>query len=73
MKNSKILKSILLISGLLLSGVGTAILLGAFIHKLSYTSTIVSFVVFVSFGLGRVLSIVLDGMPSRRISKSNCC
>ena len=109
MKSSKILKTILFFSGLLLMGVGTAILLtpvafsarngivldgnisllndirgnagvllstgvlillGAFIHKLSFTSIIVSFVVFLSFGLSRVLSIILDGMPADGLIKA---
>jgi len=109
MKNSKVLKTILFLSGLLLIAVGTAILLtpvaftarngidlggnisllndirgnggvllgsgvlimlGAFIHKLSFTSIMVSIVVYLSFGMARVLSIILDGMPADGLVKA---
>ena len=109
MKHSKILKTILFISGLLLITVGTAtllspvaftarneidivgnisllneirgnggvlllngvlILLGAFIHRLSFTSTVVSFVLYLSYGSARVLSLLLDGMPADGLIKA---
>ncbi|MDY8137345.1 DUF4345 domain-containing protein [Aquimarina sp. 2201CG5-10] len=102
MKNSKVLKTYLVISGLLLSFIGgttlfipikmkgsagidiagnisvindvrafsTLILaiailtlLGAFLKKLTYTSSLVSFLLFLSLGIGRVISILIDGMP----------
>jgi hypothetical protein len=40
------------------------IVLGAFIKKLSYTSTIVSTVIYVFFFIARVISILVDGLPS---------
>ncbi|MEL6560667.1 MAG: DUF4345 domain-containing protein [Bacteroidota bacterium] len=102
MKNTKLLKGYLILTGLLLifiggstlmfpvqmkSGAGidiaenisvindvratSAVLLffamlsflGAFIEKLSFTSNLVIVLLFLSIGLGRVISIVIDGMP----------
>ncbi len=42
-------------------GFGLLILLGAFKSKLSYTSTIVSIVLFYSFGIARLIGFALDG------------
>lgn len=103
MKNSKVLKTILLISGLMLTGFGAAILFmpvemaalngiefggqisllsetrapggallasgilimsGAFLAKLTFTSVVVSALVYLSYGLSRILSMATDGMPA---------
>jgi len=103
MKNSKVLKTILFISGLIAVGVGGGILfmpvafhattgidlganasllsevrapggalltsgilimLGAFIKKLTFTATLVSALFYLSYGLSRILSMLLDGMPA---------
>jgi len=103
MKNSKILKTILIISGLIASGIGAAILFapvefyatygivlgdnfsllneirasggalfasgvlitsGAFVDKLAFTAVVVSTLLYLSYGLSRVLSIMVDGMPA---------
>ncbi len=102
MKNSKVLRSYLILSGLLLSFIGGAqllfpvamkagsgidiagqisvindiraanalllsmallILSGAFVKKLTSTASLVSFLVFLSMGLGRVISLLQDGKP----------
>lgn len=102
MKNSKVLKAYLIVSGLLLTFIGgstlaipvqmkgsagidiagnvsvindvraaSALILaialitiaGAFIKKLTYTSSLVSFILFLSLGIGRAISLVVDGMP----------
>jgi hypothetical protein len=102
MKNSKVLKVILIILGLLLIGLGSwrlfdpigffqnsglildnhvgllnearatggvvvgfglLILLGAFIKKLSYTSTIAAIVLFFGFGVARLIGFAMDGNP----------
>jgi hypothetical protein len=102
MKNSKVLKAILIIFGLLLIGLGSwrlidpigffqnsglvldnhvgllnearatggvvvgfglLILLGAFIKKLSYTSTIAAIVLFFGFGVARLIGFAMDGNP----------
>ena len=102
MKNSKVLKIILIISGLIASGIGAAILFapvafyatygieigtnvsllneiralggallaigilimsGAFVDKLALTAAVVSTLLYLSYGLSRVMSIVIDGMP----------
>lgn len=103
MKNSSVLKTVLVISGLILTGIGGAILfvpvaffatngidlgenislfneirspggvllasgmvimLGAFIAKLTFTSTMLSIVIYLSYGISRILSIAIDGMPA---------
>ena len=50
--------------GGVLLGCGILILLGAFFNKLSYTSILVSVVVYLSFAIGRVIGILVDGFPS---------
>ena len=44
-------------------GFGIVVLLGAFIQRLSYTSTIAAIVVFLGFGIARVIGLGLDGNP----------
>ncbi|MEM7334330.1 MAG: DUF4345 domain-containing protein [Chloroflexota bacterium] len=106
MKNSKALKTLLFVSGLILSFIGSAtlfapvdflgtsgidlggqvnllseirapgaallasgvvIILGVFIQKLTYTSTVLSILIFLSYGIGRVISIASDGLPAQEI------
>ena len=102
MKNSKVLKTILILSGLLGAGIGAAILLtpaafhgsagidlggdasllsevrasggmllacgllimlGAFISRLTFTATLLSALLYLSYGASRLFSIAVDGMP----------
>jgi hypothetical protein len=44
-------------------GFGLLILLGAFIQKLSYTSTIAAIVLFLGFGVARLIGFAIDGNP----------
>jgi hypothetical protein len=106
MKNSKILKGILILLGLLLIvigswrlfdpiaffensgivlsnevgllsearatggavvGFGLIIILGAFNKRLSYTSTISAIVIFLGFGIARLIGFGLDGIPGEGI------
>lgn len=60
--NVSVINDVRAMSALLLALAVIAIL-GAFVKKLAYTSSLVSFVLFLSLGFGRVLSILLDGMP----------
>lgn len=46
---------------------GIIILLGIFIPKLTITSFIVAILIFLGFGIGRLLSIGLDGKPNKLI------
>jgi len=46
---------------------GIVILLGAFSAKLRFTSTVLSILVFLSFGFARLLGIAIDGMPGEKI------
>lgn len=102
MKNSKVLKTILLISGFIASAIGTTILFspgsfyatygialgdnvsllneirasggallasgllimsGAFVDKMAFTAAVVSTLLYLSYGLSRVMSIAIDGAP----------
>ena len=106
MKNTRIVKAILVISGLILMIIGTAtlfapvaflgttgidlggqinllseirapgaallasgliILLGAFVTRLTSTSAVISTLLFLSYSIGRILSIVIDGQPAQSI------
>ena len=103
MKNSNVIKTVLIFSGLISSGIGGAILfnpvafyatygielagnislfneirapggalmasgilimLGAFVDKLTFTAVVVSTLLYLSYGLSRILSIAIDGMPA---------
>lgn len=61
--NINLLNEIRASGGALLAS-GILIILGAFITKLTFTSTVISTLLYLSYGLSRILSIVLDGMPS---------
>ena len=50
-------------------GFGLLILLGAFKKNLAYTSTIVAVVLFLGFGIARVISVVFDGNPGEALYK----
>ena len=102
MKDSRVLKAILAIAGLVAMGFGAAILFmpvafyasngitlgsdisvlndlraaggsilacggfifaGAFIPRLRFTATILSALLYLSYGLSRIVSLVIDGMP----------
>ena len=102
MKNSNVIKTVLILSGLISSVIGGAILfnpvalystydiqlagnislfneirapggallasgilimLGAFVDKLTFTSVVVSTLLYLSYGLSRILSMAIDGMP----------
>lgn len=106
MENSKTLKSILFVSGLIAAGIGGAILFtpevfyapygidlganysllnevrapggallasgllilsGAFISKLAFASTLIGALLYLSYGLSRILSMAIDGMPDDRL------
>lgn len=103
MKNSKVLKTILIISGLIATGIGGAILFtpatffatngielgsnisllseirapggallasgilimsGAFVAKLTFTSTLIFTMIYLCYGISRILSMAIDGMPA---------
>ncbi len=106
MKNSKVLKAVLIISGLIMVGIGAAKLIapvaflgtngielggqinllseiraaggavlasgivvisGVFVTKLTFTSTIISALMFLSYGIARILSMAIDGMPAKEV------
>ena len=48
-------------------GIGILIMLGVFIDKLTYTSTVVSIVIFLSYGIARILAMAMDGNPGEKI------
>ena len=54
-------------SGGAIVGIGILIMLGVFVDKLTYTSTVVSFVIFLSYGIARILAVAMDGNPGEKI------
>ncbi|MGK4007074.1 DUF4345 domain-containing protein [Sorangium sp. So ce1036] len=50
-----------------LLGSGVLIMLGAFASRLAFTATIVGAVTYVSYGLSRLLSMAVDGMPAQAL------
>jgi hypothetical protein len=45
------------------AGFGILVLSGAFVRKLSYTSTVAAIVLFLGFGIGRIFGFGTDGIP----------
>ena len=56
--------------GGLLLGTGIITLLGVIHSRMTFTSTVVAAVMYSTFSFGRILSIVLDGMPAEGIVKA---
>lgn len=56
--------------GGLMLGSGLIIISGAFIKKMRFTSTVVGSVMYLTFALARVISIVLDGVPAEGLIKA---
>lgn len=54
--------------GLLASGI--LILSGVFVARMSFTSLVVSTLLYLSYGLSRVLSMVMDGVPIEGLVQS---
>ncbi|TFB08927.1 DUF4345 domain-containing protein [Candidatus Marinimicrobia bacterium MT.SAG.3] len=48
-------------------GFGILIFLGAFKKNLSYTSTIAAMILYLGFGIARIISLVVDGNPPSMI------
>ncbi|WNJ20304.1 DUF4345 domain-containing protein [Pontibacter sp. G13] len=55
--------------GLMLGG-GLVILLGVIFSRIRYASTVTAALLYLFFGLGRVVSILVDGMPSDTLVKA---
>ena len=53
-------------AGALLAG-GIVILSGIFVNRLTFTSTVIAALMFLSYGVGRVLSVAVDGVPADAI------
>ena len=56
--------------GGLMFGSGLIIFSGVFIPRMAFTSSVVAAVVYLTFSLGRVLSIVSDGLPFEGLIKA---
>lgn len=106
MENSRILKTVLVISGLIATGIGGVLLFvpgslyaasgielgrnvsllsevrapggallasgililsGAFVARLAFTATVLTTLVYLSYGIARILSMAIDGMPSEAL------
>lgn len=46
---------------------GLLIIAGVFIEKMTFTATLVSTLLYLAYGLSRVISIIFDGMPATNI------
>lgn len=57
-------------SSALILAVALITLTGAFSKKLTYTSTLISLALFLSLGAGRIISILIDGMPVNGLVKA---
>ena len=51
-------------SGGALLACGLLITLGAFVVKLTFTSVVISALLYLSYGLSRMMSMIIDGMPA---------
>lgn len=60
--NSSVINDVRAASALLLA-FALIIVSGAFVKRLTYASSLITFVLFLSLGAGRVISILVDGMP----------
>lgn len=50
-----------------LLGVGAVVLLGAFVSRLAFTASVLGAVMYVSYGLSRLLSMAVDGLPAQEL------
>ncbi len=62
-ENINMLSEVRAPGGALLAG-GIIILLGAFISNLTYTSVLLSSLFYFSYGFSRILSMIVDGVPT---------
>ncbi len=60
--NISVLNDIRASAALILS-MALLVIMGAFVKRLTFTSSLVAFLLFLSLGLGRLISILADGMP----------
>jgi len=56
--------------GALLLALALTTLIGAFSNLMRFTSTLLSVILFLSIGIGRIFSIVADGMPVESLIKA---
>ena len=47
-----------------LAATGVVVTLGAFVRRLTFTASLVGAVVYLAYGLARLLSVALDGLPA---------
>ncbi len=106
MQNSKMIKTVLIISGIIASGIGASLLffpvafqaasgivlgnninllsetrapggmlflsgllmlLGAFLSRFTFTALVLSTLIYLSYGISRMLSMAVDGMPGKSL------
>lgn len=56
------------VSAVMLSA-GIIITIGLFVEKLTFTSHIIASLIFIGFAMGRLLSLKVDGKPSKQIAQ----
>ncbi len=57
-------------SGAILIGAAIIMLLGIIHERMRFTSSVVMSVLFTTFALGRIISIVIDGLPTENLIKA---
>ncbi|WP_437537650.1 DUF4345 domain-containing protein [Sorangium sp. So ce726] len=65
-ESSSLLSETRAVGGSLL-GAGAVILLGAFVSRLAFTASVLGAVMYLSYGLSRLLSMAVDGMPAQEL------
>ena len=68
-QNLNLLNEIRASGGALLTS-GLIILAGVFIEKLTFTSSLLAALLYLSYGLARVLSVIVDGLPSEGLQQA---
>jgi hypothetical protein len=47
---------------------GIAVMSGVFVARLIFTSAVISILIYLSYGMSRILSITIDGMPTEQLA-----
>ena len=66
--DASLLNEMRAVSAVMLLG-GIIIALGTFVGKMSFTSHVVACLIFIGFLMGRLVSLKMDGKPSKQISQ----
>jgi hypothetical protein len=54
-------------AGGVMLGSGILIMMGVFLEKMRFTSTVIAILAFLSYGIARLIGIAIDGLPNEKI------